>query len=80
MKAIGACEQELHGTGGNGNPILERHTQTYTCTGSLCKAKSPEESGSNLTAVLRGSPWKTGGECGLLQGKGIGTKALGNIH
>lgn len=40
-KASGACAQELHGTGGNGDPILKRHTQTFMCTGSQGKAKSP---------------------------------------
>ena len=56
LKASGACAQELHGTGGNGDPILKRHT----CTGSQGKAKSPYESGSNLTAVPGGHPGKTG--------------------
>ena len=41
LKASGAYVQELHGTGGNGDPILKRHTQTFTCTGSQGKAKSP---------------------------------------
>ena len=41
LKASGACAQELHGTGGNGDPILKRHPQTFTCTGSQGKAKSP---------------------------------------
>ena len=41
LKASGACAQELHGTGGNGVPILKRCTQTFTCTGSQGKAKSP---------------------------------------
>ena len=40
-KASGACVWELHGTGGNGDPILKRRTQTFTCTGSQGKAKSP---------------------------------------
>ena len=40
LKASGACAQELHGTGGNGDPILKRHTQTFSCTGSQGKAKS----------------------------------------
>ena len=41
LKAGGACRQELHGTRGNGDPILIMHTQTFTCTGSQGKAKSP---------------------------------------
>ena len=77
MTASGACAQELHGTGVNGDPILERCTQTCTCTGSQGKAKAPEESGSDLTAVLEGSPGKTGGECGLLWGRALEAK-LGN--
>ena len=72
--------QELHGPGGNGDPILKRHTHTFTCTESQGKAKSPWESGSNLTAVLGGHSGKTGAECGLLWGKGIGGKALENIQ
>ena len=38
------------------------------------------KSGADLTAVLGGSPGKTGGDCGLLWGKGMGSKALGNIY
>ena len=60
LKASGACVQELHWTGGNGDPILKRHTQTFTCTESQGKAKSPRESRSSLTAVLGGHPGKTG--------------------
>ena len=60
MRASGACVQELHGTGGNGDSILERHTQGFMCTGSQGKAETPQESGSDLTAVLGGSPGKTG--------------------
>ena len=41
LKASGACVQELHGTGGNRDPILERCTQTFMCIGSQGKAKSP---------------------------------------
>ena len=41
LKASGACAQELHGTGGNGDPILKMRTQNFTCTGSQEKAKSP---------------------------------------
>ena len=80
LKASGACAQELHRTGGNGDPILKRRTWTFTCTRSQGKAKAPEESGSNPTAVLGGPPGKTGGECGLLWGKDIESKALGNIQ
>ena len=41
LKASGACVQELHGTGGNGDPILNRCIQIFMCTGSQGKAKSP---------------------------------------
>lgn len=60
LKATGACAPELHGTGGNRDPLLKRRTQTFTCTGSQGKAKSPKESGSKLTAVLGEAPGKTG--------------------
>ena len=41
LKASGACAQELHGTGGNGDPILERGTQTFMCSGPQVKAMAP---------------------------------------
>ena len=66
LKGQWACAQKLHRTGGVGDPILERHTQAYMCTGSLSKAETPQESESDLTAVLRGFPGKTGGDCGTL--------------
>ena len=50
------------------------------CTGSQVKAETLWESVSDLTAVLGGSPGKTGGDCGTLSGEGIGSKALGNIQ
>ena len=71
--------QEIHGTGGNRDSILERHTQAFMCTGQG-KAETPWESGSDLTAVLGGYPGKTGGDCGLLWGKDIGSKGLRNNH
>ena len=39
IEAFGACMQELHGTEGNGDPILEKHTQTFMCTGSQGEAE-----------------------------------------
>ena len=60
LKAGGACAQELHGTGGNGDPILKRHKQTLGCSGSQGKAGSSWESGSVLAAVLGGPLGKTG--------------------
>ena len=80
LKASGVCVQELHGTGGNGDPILERCTQTFRCTGSQGKAEALLESGSDLTTVLGGSPGKTGSDCGSIWGKDTADKALGNIH
>ena len=41
MKASGASAQELHGTGGNGDPILERHIQVFISIGSQGKAETP---------------------------------------
>ena len=32
LKASGACAQELHRTGGKGDLILKRLTQTFMCT------------------------------------------------
>ena len=77
LKASGACVQELHRTGGNGDPILKRRTQTFTCTGSQGKAKSPRESGSNLTAVLGGHPGKTGVNVACCEGRTLKAKLSG---
>ena len=77
LKASGACAQELHRTGGNGDPILKRHTRTFTGTGSQGKAKSPWESGSNLTAVLGGHPGKTGVNVACCEGGTLKAKLLG---
>ena len=41
LKASRACAQELHGTRGNGDPILERNTQAFMYSGSQGKAESP---------------------------------------
>ena len=77
LKASGACAQELHRTGGNRDPILKRRTQTFTCTGSQGKAKSPRESGSNLTAVLGGHPGKTGVNVACCEGRTLKAKLSG---
>ena len=77
LKASGACVQELHRTGGNRDPILKRHTQTFTCTESQGKAKSPRESGSNLTAVLGGHPGKTGVNVACCEGRTLEAKLSG---
>ena len=60
LKASGVCAQECHRTGGSGDPILGRHTQTLMCTGSQEKEGSPWESWSDLAVVLGGPPGKTG--------------------
>ena len=67
----------VHGIGGNGDPNIKRHTQTFTCTGSQGKAKSPQESGSNLTPVIRGPPGKTGVSVACCGGKTWETMLLG---
>ena len=77
LKASGTCVQELHRTGGNGDPILKRCTQTFTCTGSQGKAKYPEESGPNLTAVLGGHPGKTGVNVACCEGQTLKAKLSG---
>ena len=74
LKASRACAQELHRTGGNGDPILKRRTQTFTGTESQGKAKSPRESGSNLTAVLGGHPEKTGVNVACCEGRTLEAK------
>ena len=65
---------------GKHRPHSERCTQAFMSNGSQGEGGAPQESGSDLTAVLGGSPGKTGGDCGSLQGRDIGSKALGNIH
>ena len=77
LKASGACAQELHRTGGKGDPILKRCTQTFMCTESQGKAKSPRESGSNLTAVVGGHPGKTGVNVACCEGWTLEAKLSG---
>ena len=77
LKASGACAQEFHRTGGNGDPVIKRHTQTFTCTGSQGKAKSPRESGSNRTTVLGGHPGKTGVNVACSEGRTLKAKLSG---
>ena len=74
LKASGAFAQELHGTGGNGDPILKRQTQIFTCTGSQGKAKSPWGSGLNLATVLDGHPGKTGVNVACCEGRSLKAK------
>ena len=79
LKASGACAQELHRTGGNGDPILKRCTQTFMCTG-------PGQSKISIGIWVKPdySSWRTSwenrGECGLLWGKDIGSKDLRSIQ
>ena len=77
LKASGACVQELHRTAGNRDPILQRRTQTSTCTGSQGKAESPWESGSTLTTVLGGHPGKSGVNVAYCEGRTLKAKLLG---
>ena len=77
LKASGTCVQELHGTGAKGDPMLKRHTQIFTCTGSQGKAKSPQESGSNLTVVLGGHPGKIGVNVAWCEGRTLKAKLSG---
>ena len=74
LKASGACVQELHRTGGNGDPILKRRTQTFTCTGSQGRERSPQEPRSNLTAVLGGHHGKTGVNVACCEGRTLKAK------
>ena len=74
LKASGACAQGLHRTGENGDHILERHTQPFVCAGSQGKAETPWKSGLDLTAILRGTPGKTGACC---EGRTLQEKLLG---
>ena len=75
LMASEACVQELHRTGGNGDPILKRRTQTFT--GSQGRARSPQEPRSNLTAVLGGHPGKTGVNAACCEGRTLKAKLLG---
>ena len=77
LKASGACAQELHRTGVNGDPNLKRRTQTFMYTGSQGKAKAPWESGSNLTTVLGGHPGKTGVNMACCEGGTLKAKLFG---
>ena len=67
------------GLGETETPFLKgRHTQASMCTGSQGKTETTWESMSDQTAVLEGSPGKTGGDCGALLEKDIGGKVLRN--
>ena len=77
LKASGACAQELHRAGGNGDPILKRRTQTFTCTGSQGRVRSPQEPRSNLTAVLRGHHGKTGVIVACCEGRTLRARLSG---
>ena len=77
LKGRRACVPELHGTETNRDPILERCTQALTCTGSQGKAEAPQESGSDPTAVLGGSPGKEGVTVNCCGGSTLEAKLLG---
>ena len=74
LKASRACVQELHGTEGNGDPILKRQTWTFTCTGSQGRVRSPQETRSNLTAILGGHPGKTEVNVACFEGRTLKAK------
>ena len=76
LKACGPCVQELHGTGGNGDPILERYTKAFIRTGSQGKAETPQESGLDLTTVLGGSPGEKGVTVACCGGRTLEAKIL----
>ena len=61
----------------NGDPILKRCPQNFTCTGSQGKAKSPQKSGSNLTEVLGGHPEKTEVNVACCEGRSLEAKLSG---
>jgi len=77
LKTSGACVQELHRTGENGDPILKRCKQTSTCTRSQGRARSPQEPRSNLTAVLGGHHGKTGVNVACCEGRTLKAKLSG---
>ena len=77
LKASGACAQELHRTGGNGDPILKRRTHTFTYTRSQGRARSPQEPRSNLTTVLGEHPGKTGVNMACCEGRTLKAKLSG---
>lgn len=72
LRGRGACVQQLYRTWRNGDSTLERRTQAFMGSGSQGKAEILKEHGSDLPAVLEGSPGKTGCDCGLLWGKDTG--------
>ena len=73
----GLCAGAPQDGGGNGDPILKRCIQTFTCTESQGKEKSPRESGSNLTTVLGGHPGKTGVNVACCEGRTLKAKLSG---
>ena len=76
LQASGACAQELHGSRGNGDPILKRRTQTFMCTGSQGKAVSIGVWFRPDCSSWRTS-WENKGECGLCGGRTLEAKPSG---
>ena len=78
LKVSGACAQELHGTGGNRDPILKRRTQTFTCTDWV-----PGQSKVSIGIWVRPdcSSWRTSWENGVnvacCGGRALEAKLLG---
>ena len=80
LKASGACVQELHRTGGNGDPILKKAHMDF----HVHQVPGQSEVSIGIWVKPDCSSWRTSwenrGECGLLWGKDTGGKALGNIQ
>ena len=79
LKASGACAQELHRTGGNETPFLKGTHRLSRALGSRAKQSLQRNLVKPDCSSWRTS-WENRGECGLLWGKDIGSKALRNIQ
>ena len=78
LKASVACVQELHSSGGNGDPILKRHTHFHV---HWVPGGSKVSKGIWIRPDCNSwrTSWKNRGEWVLLWGKDVVSKALGNI-
>lgn len=57
LGASGACEQELHGPGGDRDPTLEWGTQAFVCTGSQGRAEQRHQ--KNEYTRWKTDQWKS---------------------
>ena len=64
-----ACVQELHRTGVNREPILERHTHFHVCLGHRAKQRLHNHLGQTWLQFLEDLLGKIGSKCGSLLGK-----------